>query len=162
MSAALNPAAPAPAPALPAPYTVTPTGYAHIVQRTSDGAVLCRVPIATPNSQHIAERIAFALLVCESMYAPCPGVALIATERGRQICALGHIPEGDDRYEARELGAAAVAYALHALGMSGGVPLYWPWAAESFKPTTALRSLEKAGALIAAEIARRLRAGESS
>jgi hypothetical protein len=41
-----------------------------------------------------------------------------------------------------------------------GTPLFWPWEASWFKPSTARRDLIKAGALILAEIERLDRAAE--
>lgn len=79
---------------------------------------------------------------------PDPGVAAIAEERDRQIRIEGFGPDRDDAYENGELAAAAACYAT---GSDEG----WPWPKEWWKPSTdPRRNLEKAGALIAAEIDR--------
>ncbi len=80
------------------------------------------------------------------------GVHLIAMERIRQLAELGHRPENDDRYTARELQHAAACYAM-------GSPIpqpFWPWGSSQWKPSreNPIRDLTKAGALIAAEIDR--------
>lgn len=89
------------------------------------------------------------------------GVVRIARERLRQIDAEGYDTEHDDGHERGELAACAAQYALPAelreLGPSG-VPLLWPWGACDWKPGDRIRELEKAGALIAAEIDRLERA----
>ena len=62
----------------------------------------------------------------------------------------------DDAYIGEQLIYAATAY-LHADDIPF-VKIYWPWAWGSFKPVSKIRNLERAGALIAAEIDRLLRA----
>jgi hypothetical protein len=108
------------------------------------------------------------------------GVALIAAERQRQITKLGWTPEHDDEHDDGSLALAAVCYATPVqLYVNAGTPQCihlidpWPesWSEEWDKrpvdeetleprePTEEekLRMLTKAGALIAAEIDRRLR-----
>lgn len=84
---------------------------------------------------------------------------MIAAERRRQIEIEGFTAEHDAKHSHGELSQAAAAYALYAEGCEGWAST-WPWNFSWWKPTTPLRDLTKAGALIAAEIARRLRAGE--
>lgn len=113
------------------------------------------------------------------------GIERIAAERKRQIEVEGWTPEHDADHETLEaLAVAAGCYAyppwareMHerpVLEWSGGarqsdtylrpsgrtesVPVLWPWDAEWWKPTpdNRIRELEKAGALIAAEIDRLL------
>lgn len=93
------------------------------------------------------------------------GARLIAAERQRQVTNEGYTPDHDDDH-GTEMIPAAIAY-LFASTRSGeddDLPQkWWPWDLTSFKPTGALgidkgvRDLVKAGALIAAEIDRRLR-----
>lgn len=81
------------------------------------------------------------------------GIERIAAERQRQIEKEGWTPEHDRiEHGGWELRDAAVAY----LEQDGK---YWPWDG-GFKPTPndRIRELEKAGALIAAEIDRLLEA----
>ena len=93
------------------------------------------------------------------------GAELISAERKRQIEVEGWTPEHDDQHRECELLDAALCYA----GMAGsqimdadrGVEAFdglleaWPWEDAWWKPSTdPIRNLEKAGALIAAEIDR--------
>lgn len=83
------------------------------------------------------------------------GARAIQAERHRQIEQEGWKPEHDDTHVNGELAEAAACYALAVNDGAGtGVPARWPWARSWWKPTTARRSLVKAGALIAAEIDR--------
>lgn len=88
------------------------------------------------------------------------GVELIAEERQRQIEKEGWTPEHDADHEDGELIRAAVIYAKPAnkrpLYTNDTVPVGWPWEKEWWKPTpeNRVRELQKAGALIAAEIDR--------
>jgi hypothetical protein len=86
------------------------------------------------------------------------GVALIAEERKRQIETLGYNPRQDDGYEHDELVRAAVAYASY---QRPGITLpdsLWPWHLDWWKPRDQKANLVRAGALIAAELDRLLRA----
>lgn len=97
------------------------------------------------------------------------GIALIAAERQRQLDVEGWTPENDDAHSGGQLLLAAENYAEAArdqirLNMQPhGRPFNWPWLRDSWKPSDdPIRNLEKAGALIAAEIDRLIRkAGES-
>ena len=92
------------------------------------------------------------------------GSELIAAERQRQIEVEGWSPEHDDEHTSGELAFAAATYALYGTGEhnpQARADYLWPWDDEWLKITEPTRSLIKAGALIAAEIDRRLRAGET-
>lgn len=90
----------------------------------------------------------------------------VIAERQRQI-NIGRTPEYDDQYENGSLALAAACYARQA-GMWGtdwsvyyrdaAVPDTWPWAREYWKPSSPRRDLEKAAALILAEMERHDRA----
>ncbi|MFW6855952.1 hypothetical protein ACODYM_32135 [Burkholderia gladioli] len=84
----------------------------------------------------------------------------VLVERARQVSVEGWTPEHDDQYTKGELALAASQYVLHVACpfQDGKVPAFWPWPAEWWKPTTPRRDLEKAGALIQAEIERLYRA----
>lgn len=85
------------------------------------------------------------------------GMALIMAERMRQITTEGFGDEHDDEHKAGELVAAAIAYAA-VLQSTAPPPDWWPWEAEWWKPASdRVRNLVKAGALLAAEIDRRMR-----
>lgn len=95
------------------------------------------------------------------------GIERIAAERERQIKVEAWTPEHDDGHKSAELTNAATAYAeVAAMQMYvdaetpslDAVPDCWPWKIEYWKPADdPVRNLEKAGALIAAEIDRLLR-----
>jgi hypothetical protein len=86
------------------------------------------------------------------------GADLIYTERIRQIEEEGRTPEHDAAHRNGELTRAAIAYAAAAVNpqLLHGAGGWWPWTAAEFKPdpNDPVRSLVKAGALIAAEIDR--------
>jgi hypothetical protein len=87
-----------------------------------------------------------------------PGVTAIANERRRQIEAEGWTPEHDAQHRDGSLTMAAICYAEwehyeHPNGDDTGlVPINWPWTNDWWKPAGRVRNLEKAGALIAAEL----------
>lgn len=102
------------------------------------------------------------------------GIEFIAEERKRQIESEGYSINHDLEHNVREFIHAAITYAnssdlsLHSETFKPddnwhktNEPFYrnevkrgWPWDDKSFKPTTSLRDLVKAGALIAAAIDR--------
>lgn len=87
------------------------------------------------------------------------GADLIVAERIRQLYEERWTPEHDDGHDSNELLEAALAYANWIFDEKW--PDDWPWDADWFKPSDKpVRNLIKAGALIAAEIDRLLRAGE--
>lgn len=91
-----------------------------------------------------------------------PGVAFIAVERRRQIEEEGWTPEHDDQQANGEMALAAACYAEFSAAVDRDQQLrdrdkYWPWEKAWWKPKTPMRDLIRAGALIAAEIDRRLR-----
>lgn len=113
------------------------------------------------------------------------GAERIAKERQRQITAKGYTAEHDDQHDGGELALAAALYATPILlyekcDYAGGITFSdpWPWPGEDGRWSPAgtncpapnadapvpdcIRMLEKAGALIAAEIDRLLRCGEES
>ena len=100
------------------------------------------------------------------------GIELIAEERQRQIEVEGYTPQHDSQHQTSEFIYAAITYAEAAkVGVNcmemgydtsenvirfrkidKGLDFPWGWA--NYKPTTDLRDLVKAGALIAAAIDR--------
>ncbi|WP_063588858.1 hypothetical protein [Achromobacter ruhlandii] len=101
--------------------------------------------------------------------APAAGDALTAAardvlaERQRQVSNEGWAPERDDRYTTGDMASAAACYATQGryhYPEPGEPGPNWPWAAEWWKPSTYRRNLEKAGALILAEIERLDRAAQ--
>ena len=92
------------------------------------------------------------------------GAERIAAERKRQIEVEGWTPEHDDQHANDQLADAAACYLEAAVALLGEgessliLEAIWPWAEEWWKPSAdPVRNLEKAGALIAAEIDRLLR-----
>lgn len=88
------------------------------------------------------------------------GIELIAEERQRQLSAEGWTPEHDAQHTDESIALAAAVYAtpqnLRSYPSFGIVPFFWPWSANWWKPSpeNRIRELQKAGALIAAEIDR--------
>lgn len=94
-------------------------------------------------------------------------LALIASERKRQVNEEGWTPEYDDEHRQGEIASAAACYALPIDSISiDRIPM-WPWERVSFKRTPSddgaarVRELVRAGALIVAEIERLQRASGS-
>jgi hypothetical protein len=87
------------------------------------------------------------------------GIEMIAAERKRQIEGEGWSVERDLLWENGELAKAGAIYALPD-GLKGSIK--WPFEREWWKPSpdNRIRELEKAGALIAAEIDRLLKISE--
>ena len=98
------------------------------------------------------------------------GTDMIAAERERQITEEGWTAGHDSNHIDCELLQAACSYGLDVLARENAGNMYgsnyqdmsdscWPWSDASFKPTPkdTIRQLVKAGALIAAEIDRRLK-----
>lgn len=94
------------------------------------------------------------------------GTELIAQERQRQIDVEGWTPEHDATHRDGEMAISAACYALVELArrhpkfinVADVIDVLWPFGSCEFKPTpdNRIRELEKAGALIAAEIDRLL------
>jgi len=88
------------------------------------------------------------------------GIELITEERKRQIEQEGWTPEHDSQYMCGELTDAAICYASRGYWRDRqsylAVDLIWPFPKIWWKPTpkNRIRELQKAGALIAAEIDR--------
>lgn len=113
-----------------------------------------------PLKVNVDQAEAFALDILQAVR---PGAHAIAEERRRQIEGEEWTEYHDDGHMDGELAAAAAAYATFAswpdqlrARCHSRIPMacYWPFEAAWWKPTTRQRDLEKAGALIAAEIER--------
>lgn len=95
------------------------------------------------------------------------GAEMIAAERLRQVEDEKYDHQHDDLHPNGELARAAYAYVavvLNANRLEDIAGVIWPWDGRSFKPkpNDPIRNLTKAGALIAAEIDRLLRATRKS
>lgn len=85
------------------------------------------------------------------------GIELITEERQRQIEVEGWTIEHDKQYIVGELSDAALCYAMRGYWRQRNMHVQlWPWKEDYWKPTpeNRIRELQKAGALIAAEIDR--------
>lgn len=87
------------------------------------------------------------------------GIELIAEERKRQIEKEGWTAKHDAEHKCGQLARAAAAYAIAELyrqTIAEEPNHLWPFESEWWKPTPndRIRELQKAGALIAAEIDR--------
>ena len=91
------------------------------------------------------------------------GIEIIAEERERQVTKEGWTKDGDLEYIGGELAKAAASYALPFSArkhyQNKGVPLFFPWDKEWWKPSPngidgRVKELAKAGSIIAAEIDR--------
>lgn len=96
------------------------------------------------------------------------GIDRIAAERQRQVEVEGWTAEHDAAHGGASLSLAAACYALPSgirqrkVWSRTLVELLWPWELRGWKPNRdRIRELEKAGALIAAEIDRLLAAREA-
>lgn len=127
----------------------------------------------------IAGRIRRAADQLAATECPPSGAGRIFAERLRQVREEGYHWQRDDAYTKQELAMAAACYAhpLHEPRRSevipfAGVPFGWPWELGEWKPGAVhdggdgdvgmavgerIRELEKAGALVAAEIDRLVR-----
>jgi hypothetical protein len=97
------------------------------------------------------------------------GLQLIGEERYRQYHEEGRSDAHDDEHDEGELAEAALCYLSQALNQSSvynekpatllddNISTFWPWDDFKIKDADTIRQLSKAGALIAAEIDRRLR-----
>ena len=120
-------------------------------------------------------RAAFAATqpAAQGMDALTPAARDVLAERKRQIESEGWKTERDDVYDTGEMALAAACYAAHSASCAAikaphtapGVFVrtrsaqdfvgeMWPWSAEWWKPSGHRRNLEKAAALILAEIER--------
>jgi hypothetical protein len=88
------------------------------------------------------------------------GLDLIAAERQRQI-EKGYDAEHDDLHDSFTLPRASVAFLYAAKGMAVAAAGFWPWPLNPLNPKlTPIELLTRAGAMVAAEIDRRLREEE--
>lgn len=97
---------------------------------------------------HYADNEIEQLLTAAALSA---GVMGIARERLRQITAEGYTAAHDDDHPG-EMALAGSAYAENAVAPCKFRPDQWPWEPNAWKPGEPEGDLEKAGALVAAEI----------
>jgi hypothetical protein len=143
-------------------YSATPIGaLAHM---------LCTLLLVEEDRIHAGEgrkysKVAAAAPAPET--GPRSGIERIAAERQRQIEKEGWTPQHDDDHDDNEMLMAAYTYIQRAwAGPNVRMkipPSSWPWGDAWWKPSNdPIRNLEKAGALIAAEIDRLDRLAASS
>ncbi|WBM43091.1 3'-5' exoribonuclease [Comamonas aquatica] len=132
---------------------------------------------ALHDARHEAKQLAKVLMAtqpaAQGMDALTSAARDVLAERKRQIETEGWKPERDDVYDTGEMALAAACYAAHSASCAAikaphtarGVFVrtrsaqdfvgeMWPWSADWWKPSGHRRNLEKAAALILAEIER--------
>jgi hypothetical protein len=85
--------------------------------------------------------------------------SVVRTERLRQISEEGFHPDDDDEMAEGELARAAAAYIRCSSAPADAAEL-WPWPAYQMKPKSRQRNLERAAALLLAELERLERSRE--
>lgn len=137
-------------------FKVTLMGVTKIVQAATRNKAKYRMLKAAGEAGY---RVEFSDAKVERVKS---GAELIADERKAQEIVYSN----DAVYKDSQLVRAAVCYALlceeaptHDHGQysnNPGIPVAWPWEDRFWKPKDNLRNLQRAGALIAAEIDRLL------
>lgn len=140
-----------------------------VVVKVPAGATNEYVEALIPGIRAAADTLGRQVIIIPAeldIYASSSGAYRIFVERSRQTEVEGWTAEHDAEHDTCELSAASVAYIHHAVGQANGicwpedeppVPAGWPWHRDWWKPSDdPVRDLEKAGALIAAEIDRLL------
>jgi len=94
--------------------------------------------------------------IIDAVLGSMGGAGRIAIERERQITEECHNAKDDARWYRGELVMASSCYAAETVDPVGDKPPnLWPWAKQWWKPSQSpIRNLEKAGALIAADLDR--------
>lgn len=154
--------------------TLLPGGKLH-AHRNSEEQADRRTQVWNTRIPVRARAVTVPLYLHPPAWLTSAAIRGIAAERERQKTAENWTPEHDDRHADGSLSRAAACYAAHAsafqrVGYANGsrdvsVETYrsyphargqfgWPWDGEWWKPTVPRRDLEKAGALIVAEIER--------
>lgn len=120
-------------------------------------------------AQYAARKIMAAITTIVATPVPDPKSKLSAAardvlaERQRQISAEGWTPQHDDGYSGGEMAQAAAVYAIFGghegrVGRNSVLPgiaqQLWPWNWDWFKPRGQRRDLERAAALLIAEMER--------
>lgn len=122
-------------------------------------------PLAAAARDIMAAEAAAAILVNVNASPHRAAAEAVIAERIRQVSEEDCDPEDDDDYRLGELALAAAAYAVHSAACTDGSGALarraldlWPWNHGWYRPKGAQRDLERAGALILAELERRQRA----
>ena len=124
-------------------------------------------PMAANEQKVLGQKLAAASSRITQLEAAAilPAVMRIMDERKRQVGVEDFHADHDDKYVRGELAKAAASYAWeaaaaveHGTNLDQDVPASWPWDHAWWKPDTAERMLEKAGAMIVAELERLERA----
>lgn len=126
------------------------------VAMNGDGAA--QTPRLSDIHQQLLERIAPMVTVRPATDVPDAIRAMTArvvAERVRQQTDEGRTPDWDDRHTTGGLARAAACYALAGQSYAHHSRDFWPWDGDAFKPSDdPMRNLERAGALILAEMER--------
>jgi len=148
-------------------YIDLPTGQASWHYHVREAHLFAGLPAYAGkwDGHTTAEKYArLARLADTAIDSTVSAALMVVAERRRQVFVEGWDAAHDDVYVTLDLPRAAACYALSAGGGSKSGNCFfeairncWPWARKWWKPSTPMRDLEKAGALILAEIERRTR-----
>lgn len=140
------------------------TGRAHLARLVEHAARHSSVR-ANPEIEEDLQFVAAVLWAESAQEELLAGAALILRDRARQLSCEWLTAAHDDQLQDGSLLHAAIIYAAAALdpeeAQELGTPTGWPLHAIAWRPASGIRMLIKAGALLAAEIDRRQRAGEA-
>lgn len=168
------------APAHPSEGMPEQTSRDAVIQHLTSAGVLehdgCGIFIASGDASELIDAcmaISATHPTQQGLDAVTPAARDVLAERQRQIETEGWKTERDDVYDTGEIALAAACYAAHSASCAAikaphtapGVFVrtrsaqdfvgeMWPWSEDWWKPSGHRRNLEKAGALILAEIER--------
>lgn len=139
-----------------------------VLPREVERTIRCRAANGTLIETPLVSQWLVIMTSCADEGVRSPGVQRIVVERGRQIAREGWTPAHDDEHTDGSLAIAAACYAVAGdpnvrVTRAHGWPSNdaWPWQGwDKREKHDRIRRLEIAGALIAAEIDRLLRAQE--
>jgi len=95
--------------------------------------------------------------IIDAVLGSMGGAGRIAIERERQITEECHNAKDDEKWDDGQLPLAAICYAMTVARphVADVITSWWPWPRPWWKPSQSpIRNLEKAGALIAADLDR--------
>lgn len=127
--------------------------HEHLLETAPDGNAVSVVLAATSACSWNC----LAVLAAQLAGPDADAAVQVVAERERQVTAEGWTPEHDDSHPAGQMATAGICYAAM-WAADDTAAADWPWDPEWWKPKDRLRDLVRAGALIAAEADRDVRA----